>query len=248
MSTIKAIRATIKLGDIQIDGYQLPDGIYKVSTQTFKETLNSLIGNSTGKKYLKPILGASKSIVENVKIEGYNRSITMYGLDTFSEVVAAYAQLGNQRAIAILVACMSESLERRFDHAFGVQRTEEERNDRLIARLKGKEARRTLTDVIQDWLASHPEASENTRRFVYANCSDCLNKVVLGYKSKKAKELLGIPQDSLLRDAVPRKALTEIEAVERLATILIDDDDIEPLEAVKKAIQDVRARQIAIPS
>jgi hypothetical protein len=128
---IKAVRATIKLGEIEFEGYQLPDGTYKVTAQTFKETLGALIGNSTGKRHLKPLLEASPSIVEHVKIESYNKPVVMFGIDTFTEVVGAYARLGNQKAIAMLIACANETMERRFDNAFGVAKTEEERQTKF---------------------------------------------------------------------------------------------------------------------
>jgi hypothetical protein len=236
-NTIKAIRAIITLGDIHIDGYQLPDGNYKVSTQTFKDTLNSLIGDSTGKKYLKPILEASKSIVQNVKIDGYNRPITMYGLDTFSEVVAAYAQLGNQKAIAILVACMSESLERRFDNAFDIIRSEQERNERFIMRRDGIVSRNFWTDCIDAWMLEHPElVSENYKRFIYINVSDMVNKAVLGTTAKKFRESLELPEEIPTRDYLTTEQLKQIDTIEKAAGMRVKRDNLCPKQAVKDVI------------
>ena len=52
------------------------------------------------------------------------------------ELAVAYwtkeALAGNLEAVALLAACAVEALERRADRAFGVERTEEERNQRLI--------------------------------------------------------------------------------------------------------------------
>ena len=241
---IKAVRATIKLGDIEIVGYQLPDGTYKVSQQTFKDTLDSLIGNSTGKKYLKPLLDNSSSMVDAVKVEGYNRPIKMYGLDTFSEGVSVYAKLGNKKAVAILVACMSEALERRFDTAFGIVRSEEERNTRMQARIQSKYTRRTLTDSIKEYIERHPELSENYSKFIYSNCSDHTNLTVLGAKSKQVKVELDLKPTGLLRDTIPLKSLREIEAIEMVAGRLIDAEDVEPLEATKKASQIMHAKTL----
>lgn len=113
-------------------------------------------------------------------------------------------------------------------------------------RLLGKTTRLKLTDSIKFWLDKHPEASENTKRFIYSNCSDCLNKFILGHKAKAAKEVLGLSKDSLLRDAIPADALVELDAVERIAGILIVDFDINPLDAVKQAITESRARFIGL--
>ena len=45
----------------------------------------------------------------------------------------------NKSAFSIVIAIGTESLERRFDDAFGVVRTEQERNDATTARIKALE-------------------------------------------------------------------------------------------------------------
>ncbi|MEO1208547.1 MAG: hypothetical protein AAFX78_03310, partial [Cyanobacteria bacterium J06638_20] len=56
------------------------------------------------------------------------------------EVVSAYwlyrAHRGNKKAFALCFALMSETLDRRFDSAFGVSRTDEEYNQRLANRIE----------------------------------------------------------------------------------------------------------------
>ncbi len=56
------------------------------------------------------------------------------------EVVVIYwvyqCYRGNKQAFNLLVALATESLERRFDNAFGVTRTEQERNERLLERIR----------------------------------------------------------------------------------------------------------------
>lgn len=47
---------------------------------------------------------------------------------------------GNKKALSLCMALISESLERRFDAAFGVERSEAERNDRLEKKLQALEA------------------------------------------------------------------------------------------------------------
>jgi hypothetical protein len=55
------------------------------------------------------------------------------------EVVSVYwswqSHRGNKTAFALVTALLTESLERHFDQAFGVTRTEEERNQRLSERM-----------------------------------------------------------------------------------------------------------------
>ena len=43
---------------------------------------------------------------------------------------------GNKRALALVDALTTETIERRFDTAFGVSRTEQERDDRLSSRIQ----------------------------------------------------------------------------------------------------------------
>jgi len=54
------------------------------------------------------------------------------------EVGSAYwlsrAYRGNNQAMLLCMALLTESLERRFDAAFGIERSESERNQRLIER------------------------------------------------------------------------------------------------------------------
>lgn len=47
---------------------------------------------------------------------------------------------GNKKALALVDALLEESLERRFDLAFGVERSEAERNTLLAQRLQQTEA------------------------------------------------------------------------------------------------------------
>ncbi len=60
------------------------------------------------------------------------------------DVVTAYwlyqSSQGNQKALALVWALLSESLERRFDNAFGVVRTEQERNEATTSRIKALES------------------------------------------------------------------------------------------------------------
>lgn len=56
------------------------------------------------------------------------------------EVVSAYwlwqSYRGNKQALALCMALIIESLERRFDTAFGITRTEQEQNERLSQRIR----------------------------------------------------------------------------------------------------------------
>ena len=146
-----------------------------------------------------------------------------------------WSESGTETGRLLVNACVMEALERRADAAFGIQRSEEERNQRLAIRTQGKVARRYLTDSIADYLEANPELSDCYRKFIWSNCSDHLNLIILGAKAKQAKEFLEVPKNSLLRNHIPIAALNELERVEDLASRLIDDKEMEPLAAVKQA-------------
>jgi hypothetical protein len=234
--TIKAVRTKIKLGDIELDAFKLPDGEYRLSlTQATvalgfdKRRGSDFLGLEVVKTLATYELQGSGFVAEDT-----NQKIKSLTIDAFTAIVMYYALKGNLLAQAILGACLSEALERRIDAAFGVVRDEEERNDRMAARQKGKVARRSLTDVIRDYMESH-DVSDNYKRFIFANCSDHLNKIILGAKAKQARDFYQIPESSLLRNHIPVAALRELELTEEMAARLIEEREMEPLEAVKQA-------------
>lgn len=138
MKTTKAVPVNFEIGDTTLDGYQLPNGNYAMS-QNGLEVLGIRIRNSTGRKYAKPILEADKSSRNLTKIEGQSASAKLISLETFSAIVLAYAEIGNEKCKSIVFACFAESIERRLDSAFGKVRTEEERNERLKNRQSHRE-------------------------------------------------------------------------------------------------------------
>jgi hypothetical protein len=236
--TIKAVRATITLGDIDLDVYQLPDGQYFLSLTQVAETIDMPLKRMSEIRELKMVQTLYPQgfrMSETVKVEGGTKPVTIISLDDVSKywTLAAF-QTQNAKAMSLLAASQAETLERRADHAFGAIRDEKERNDRLAARTKGKVARRSLTDAIQDYTESH-EVSDNYKRWIISNCSDHLNKIILGAKAKQAKKFYQLPENSLLRNHIPVDALRELELAEEMASRLIEERDMEPLEAVKQA-------------
>jgi len=234
-NTFKAVSATVKIGATVLDCLQFPDGSYHFYVSQLKENLQIYSDNSTGKKYIQPLLDANPKQVNSAKIGSSKSHVKTYSLDIVSQAIGIYAELGNQTCIKIAIGCVAESLERRADAAFGKQRMEIERNDRFVARVEGKIVRRGLTDAIKDYLSIQTGLTLDYRAYIYINCSDYLNVVVLGCRSKSAKEFYQLADRDALRDRVPAKALRELETAENLATRLIDDGGYEPLAAVKRA-------------
>ncbi|MEA5489477.1 MULTISPECIES: hypothetical protein [Pseudanabaena] len=145
--SIKATRATVAIGGLTVDGFMLPDGTYRMSQTQAAETV--------GKDEINARRFLSSKNINAIRGEGYTPdSIEVESLSDkrgqtrFNalplDVVTAYwlyqSSQGNQKALALVWALLSESLERRFDDAFGVVRTEQERNEATTSRIKALES------------------------------------------------------------------------------------------------------------
>lgn len=78
--TIKAVRAQIKLGDIDLDVFQLPDGSYRMSKAQCCDVIGlarKRLSQLLEKDSLKALAGKGSSLSENVvkiKLDGNNAS------------------------------------------------------------------------------------------------------------------------------------------------------------------------------
>ena len=151
--SIKATRATVAIGDLTVDAFQLPDGSYRMSLSQAAEcvgkpargtfdflqskALKRLLGEVQGTFDFLPDESTDNYQPENLTVdigEGGSKGQTrIRGLPL--GLVALYwaweSFRGNRSALLLTVSLTTESLERRFDDAFGVIRTEKERNQRL---------------------------------------------------------------------------------------------------------------------
>lgn len=235
----KAIRAEILLGDIPLEVFMLPGGEYRLLQsqveQCVKATERSFRNFLASKSpYLLPYIGF-KTGNSKLSIKDAPSKITPVPIEVAVAFWTKEAMVGNQLALALVAACAAEAVERRADTAFGKDRTEQERNERIKIRMAGIVTRRDWTDAIKDYLDRHSELSDNYRHFIYANVSDCLNKAITG---KTAKQLCEERQchKNKLRDSHSQDDLRICDHVEAIAMKLIDKNDLEPLEAMKQAI------------
>ena len=146
----KAKRATIEIGPLSVDGFQMPDGSYRMSLNSASEAVGLLRRNAfefLRSKAAKRLLGEgfTGSIFE-VEVEsapdqvrGQTR-IQSIPLNIVSKYWLWQSSRGNKQAFALVDALLEETLERRFDAAFGVERSEGDRNALLTQRLQQTEA------------------------------------------------------------------------------------------------------------
>jgi hypothetical protein len=84
---------------------------------------------------------------DSVKVENGTKPIKWCSIEDAPKYWMLAATRGNVKATALVAACVAEALERRLDAAFGVVRTEQERNDRMEARVDHADGwRKNFTD------------------------------------------------------------------------------------------------------
>ncbi len=146
--SIKATRATVTIGTLTIEGFMLPDGSYRMSQTQAAETVDLGVQNVSDflkSKAFKSLSGeiytpqTSEIEPEDTQQRGGSR-INALPLDVIRRYWLYQASRGNKKAIALVDALMAETIERRFDTAFGITRTEQERNDRLSTQIQKLES------------------------------------------------------------------------------------------------------------
>ncbi|MGB5963354.1 MAG: hypothetical protein WBG73_22145 [Coleofasciculaceae cyanobacterium] len=137
----KLLVQRVKIGSLEVDGFMMPDGSYRMSQTQAAECVGKPEINARrflSSKTIKALLGESYT-PDSLEIEsGQSRGQSRFNALPL-EVVTAYwfhqANQGNQQALTLVWALLTETLERRFDTAFGATHTEQERNQRLQERI-----------------------------------------------------------------------------------------------------------------
>lgn len=146
----KAKRALVQIGGMEVEGFQMPDGSYRMSITSAAEAIETSQQNATNflrSKAFKALQGEGYTPQSSEKIEveaedqarGQTR-ITALPLDVTFAFWLYQCSRGNKKAYSLLAALGIETLERRFDTAFGVERSESDRNALLAQRLQRTEA------------------------------------------------------------------------------------------------------------
>jgi hypothetical protein len=233
----KAIRATITLGDIELDVFQLPDGSYRMSKAQVCETVQldrKRLSELLEKNSLKLIAGKGSllsALVVKMSYEGNNAKVDLVPLEMATLI---WLESGSEIGKALAYSCITESLEMRADNAFGVIRDEEERNQRFIARKDSILQRHFWTDAIK-WYTDNNEVSEGYKRFIYPNVSDCLNKALFGLPAKGIRTVLDMDSSENIRDCVNPSLLPDLTFIEKYAATRVKAGS-EPLHAIKEAL------------
>lgn len=171
--TVTATRATIKLGSIELDAYQMPDGCYKLSVSQAAEAANlyhKRVGQIFEKKGLKALLPEGL-VVGNTYIKAKvetSKGLRQASLIDLKYVSLLWANCGTVEGQALVSACLMETLERRCDDAFAVKVTEEERNVRFEGnRLEFIEKR--FAELMAETKATYTYTFPEIREFEHFN-------------------------------------------------------------------------------
>jgi len=161
--SVRAVRATVQIGNLTVDGFQLPDGGYRMSLTQAAECVGKPARSTFDflrSKALKGLLSEAGSTFDflpedtvaalatdtytvekflvDIGEEGSRGQTRITGVPL--EIVILYwhweSFRGNKQAFFLVTGLATETLERRFDTAFGVTRTEEERNELLSQRVQ----------------------------------------------------------------------------------------------------------------
>ncbi|MEA5449644.1 hypothetical protein VB780_13750 [Leptolyngbya sp. CCNP1308] len=142
----KAKRATVAIGPLSVDGFQVTDGSYRMSQAGAAKAINEspvYASRFLTSRDSKASLGQAFTdyTPEQIEVEpspGDRGQTRINALPL--EVVSAYwlyrTFKGNKAAFNLTWALLQESLERRFDAAFAVEHSESDRNALLTQRLQ----------------------------------------------------------------------------------------------------------------
>ena len=170
---MSAIAQTLSFQLEPICSHRLPDGSYRMSQTQAAEAVGKSPVNALRflrSNSIKALLGRDFTdyTPDSIEIEpepGKRGQSRFNALPL--EIVTAYwinqCFQGNKSALALVMALATETLERRFDAAFGITRTEQERNERLSQHnqqlerdLKGaldlEAAAQYELNYVRDWL------------------------------------------------------------------------------------------------
>lgn len=236
-NTVKAVRATITLGDVELDCFQMPGGAYRYDYKFIADLIGrdkTILSNKKSPYSIKALTG-NQETNQSVKIEGIGYSYASISEQDLISALGSLIRLGHLDILALLLACTAESLERRADTAFGKIRTEQERNERFTIRRDGIVSRNFWTDCIDAYIATH-DVSDNYKRWIYIQVSDMVNKAILGVPAKAFRESLGLPDNVSTRDHLNSNQLRHIRGIEEAAAMRCKRDDLCPKQALKDVI------------
>lgn len=232
---------SLELAKVKI-GIREVEGLLDVSTGTFYVAVTQIadqfhFDRIQASRDIKAMMGASFQFVK-AKTKLHPKAVNVVSLAQYELIVAKLDRKGNKIAQEFRDELVGLSLTQLFSDAFGIKFEEEDRQEYLRKRQSQKEVRLKETGCVDRWMTRHAsEVSVNYRKWIWCNISDSVNLALTGKKASYWRKELNLKDDCLLRDYWNISVLSDIENIEELASKLIDKKDVEPKEAIKKAIE-----------
>ncbi len=233
----KAVVATVNYAGFEFPGLQLPDGSYAIAVPQVADIFQFVHSNE--QRAIKRLLGKDFQFVRAAS-ELNPKKVNIIPLEDFGRLVNAIARSSDKAyekarelAHAIQDASVTTTLEQAFDIAFDNKRSLEEYQEKQQARVQGKIARRNMTNVVRDYVQAHSdELSDNYKKFIYNNCTDRTYRLVFGRSAKQLKEDWECDD---VRAAMTAEELFIVRGVEDLAMKLVEEEGMEPQQAIDEA-------------
>lgn len=225
----------VKFGYFEIEGLMDEEGSYYIAIPQLSGL--NLVPPNRSAKQLEDLTDKAFSSHELVKLKTTlnSKAINALPLVKFEVLLFNLSLQGNAKAIELSRALIGLSLQQLFSDAFEQKFEQEERQQFLKIRMSGKVARRQLTYSINDYITKHPELSENKAKWLYKNATDRLYKLLFGKIKKVLAKELKLEELESFRDHLTVEQLRHLEALEDLMTRLIDQFNLNPLEAAEEA-------------
>ncbi|MEH1787523.1 MAG: hypothetical protein V7L23_18600 [Nostoc sp.] len=189
----KAKRAIIIISGIEVKGFQLPDGSYIVSQSQAGKTVDKdrksmfrFLGSATFKALHGEGYECSNTPIDKDWLGRGNKSkAKAITIDVLFNYWLDQAFKGNVKAQALVRACGQETLQRRFDSAFGIVKTEAQYEQQTISAYDEYRKSRELLRT------SHNGLVNACSRFKF-NCAmvhDAITMAVCGKTAAQLREL-----------------------------------------------------------
>jgi hypothetical protein len=243
-------KKTILIGKMEVAVYLLPDKTYRWSMQQA-----SLLAGFN-KSWLSDTVADKTKRFEDLKVYGFKEldiqhvpdrflGIKLIPTQSFMAVIMLAAYEGRPEAIALLIASMQETLERRADHAFGIIKNEREYQLKFDTRYDSIALNINLKTAINDWIDRQTESQFDiyckkhgihSRGGVFGKTIGTVYQVLFGKTKSEINEFLGVTdKSSTPRDTIWSLQLQNITQIEILSAKLITSYDDDPINAVLKA-------------
>jgi hypothetical protein len=141
-SQSKLLVQRVKIGALEVDGFMLPDGSYRLSQAQVAQAVDKPPVNALHfleSTALHSLLGEGYTdyTPEQIEIEPEQSRFNALPLEVATAYWINQCFQGNKQALALVMALATETLERRFDTAFGVIPTEQD--ERFSAQIQQPE-------------------------------------------------------------------------------------------------------------